>query len=96
MLSGRARWVGRTLTKILKPLCAEPPFDLVLREVIMEAVKQISAIEKERGDIARAERSALHPSAQPYQDLIDQLLYNMAGLNDAEIVGLEDRYAKML
>jgi len=81
---------------LLKPLCAEPPFSLAIREVIIEAVKQISAIEKSRGEIARADRSALHPSAQPYQDLVDQLLYRMAGLTDAEIVGLEERYAKML
>jgi hypothetical protein len=44
----------------------------------------------------KAGEPSLHPSAQPYQDLIDQLLYRMAGLNDAEIVGLEERYAKML
>ena len=43
-----------------------------------------------------AHRSALHPSAQTYQDLIDQLLYRMAGLNEAEIAGLQARYAKML
>ncbi len=82
--------------EMLKPRCAEPPFSLMIRDVIIEAVKQISAIEKARGEIARAARSALHPSAQPYQDLIDQLLYRMAGLTDAEIAGLEERYAKML
>jgi hypothetical protein len=82
--------------EMLKPLCAKPPFSPLIREAIIEAVKQISAIEKARGEIARADRSALHPSAQPYQDLIDQLLYRMAGLSDAEIAGLEERYAKML
>lgn len=89
-----ARWTGES--KSLKPLCAEPPFRPLIREVIIEAVEQISAIEKASGEIARAARSALHPSAQPYQDLIDQLLYRMAGLTDAEIAGLEERYAKML
>jgi hypothetical protein len=82
--------------EILTPLCDEPPFNPLIREVIIEAMNQISAIEKARGEIARADRSALHPSAQPYQDLIDQLLYRMAGLNDDEITGLEERYAKML
>lgn len=91
----KARDTAKALD-LLKPLCAEPPFSLVIREAIIEAVKQISAIEKARGEITRAARSALHPSAQPYQDLIDQLLYRMAGLSDGEIAALEERYAKML
>jgi len=87
--------IGEVLNS-LESLWAEPPFDPLICEVIIEAVQQISAIEKARGEIARADRSTLHPSAQPYQDLIDQLLYRMAGLSDAEINGLEERYAKML
>ena len=89
-----ARWTGGL--KSLKALCTEPPFSDLIRQVIVEAVKQISGIENARGKIARAERPALDPSAQPFQDLIDQLLYRMAGLRDAEIAGLEERYAKML
>ncbi len=81
---------------LLKPLCAEPPFSELIRQVIVEAVKQISGIEKARGEIARSVRSALDPAAQPYQNLIDQLLYRLAGLSDVEIAGLEERYAKML
>jgi hypothetical protein len=52
--------------------------------------------EADRGDIARTERSALDPAAQPYQDLIDQLFYGMAGLTADEVAALEARYAKML
>jgi hypothetical protein len=33
------------------------------------------------GDIARTARSALDPKAQLYQDLIDRVLYRMAGLS---------------
>jgi hypothetical protein len=43
-----------------------------------------------------SERSALDPAAQPYQDLIDQLCYGMAGLASDEVKGLEERYARML
>jgi hypothetical protein len=53
-------------------------------------------LEADRGDIARTERSALDPAAQPYQDLIDQLIYGMAGLTAEEVKALEERYARML
>ena len=56
----------------------------------------IIASEQHRGEIARSERSALCAEAQPYQDLIDRLLYAMAGLNDDEARGLEERLARML
>ena len=54
------------------------------------------ALEADRGEIARAERSAFDPAAQPYQDLIDRLFYGLAGLTDDEVKGLEERYARML
>ncbi len=53
-------------------------------------------IEANRGAIARSERSALDPKAQPYQDLIVGMLYRMAGLMEEEAAGLEARLAKML
>ena len=46
--------------------------------------------------MARKDRSALHPDAQPYQDFIDRLFYRMAGLTDDESAGLEERLARML
>jgi hypothetical protein len=47
-------------------------------------------------DIARTERSALAPEAQPYQDLIDRILYSMAGLTDDDVKCLEKRLEGML
>ena len=47
-------------------------------------------------DIARTKRSALASEAQPYQDLIDRILYRLAGLMDAEAQGLEKRLEAML
>jgi len=81
---------------LLRPLLAKPPFSPAVRQVIIAAVQRIMALEADRGEIARVERSALDPAAQPYQDLIDQLFYGMAGLTPDEVKGLEERYAKML
>jgi type I restriction-modification system DNA methylase subunit len=82
--------------ELLEPALSEPPFSLAVRNVLIEAVKRIIAQESERGDIPRTARSALDPAAQSYQDLIDRLLYRMAGLTDAEAKGLEARLAEML
>jgi hypothetical protein len=67
-----------------------------VRAAIVAAVERIIGIERERGEISRTDRAALAPDAQPYQDLIDQLLYGMAGLTANEVRGLEDRYEEML
>lgn len=80
----------------LKPLLIASPFSLAVCAVIVEAVDRITAIEANRGVISRAARAALHPDAQPYQDLIDKLFYALAGLTDAESVALEERLARML
>ncbi len=58
--------------------------------------KRIIELEADRREIARVERSALAPAAQPCQDLIDRLLYRIAGLSDAEAEQLERRLADML
>jgi hypothetical protein len=69
---------------------------LILRDILIEAVDRITAIETARGEITRIERSSLAEDAQLYQFIIDRLLYRMAGLSDAEAAGLEGRLAKML
>lgn len=81
---------------VLAPALAAPPFGLAVRDTIMELVNRIIAIEAARGEIARAARSALDPAAQPLQNLIDRLLYAMAGLTDDEARALEDRLSRML
>lgn len=73
-----------------------PPFGTTVRDTLVCLVLRIMKIEKARGEIARAERSALAPEAQPYQDLIDRLFYAMAGLTEDELEGLEGRLARML
>lgn len=80
----------------LSPYVGEARCPFAFRAAIVEAVKIISQIEQERGEIARTERSALDPAAQPYQDLIDRLFYAMAGLTPEESAGLEERLREML
>jgi hypothetical protein len=80
----------------LQPGLAEPPFSPAVRDVIVDLVNSIIAIETARGEIVRTDRSHLDPAAQPLQDLIDRLLYAMAGLTADEAHGLEERLCNML
>jgi hypothetical protein len=80
----------------LQPALTRPPFPLAIQDVLVKLVRRIIAIEQARGEIARVERSALATDAQPLQDLIDHILYVLAGLTQAEVAGLEDRLARML
>ncbi len=81
---------------LAEPLLARPPFPAGVMSCMVRLVERITQIEGARGDIARAERSALDPKAQPYQDLLDRMLYRMAGLTDEEAAGLEERLEGML
>jgi len=74
-----------------------------LRAEIQRRIQKLSGLlnrimqaEHARDQIARSDRSALCPEAQPHQDLIDRLFYTMAGLTDAEARGLEARLQNML
>jgi hypothetical protein len=82
--------------RLIEPLLATPPFPASVMVCLVPLVERISRIEAERGDIARTERLALAPEARPLQDLIDRMLYRMAGLTDEEAAGLEDRLSRML
>lgn len=80
----------------IEPLLDKPPFSFEIASSLVRLVNSVSKVEAERGDIARMERSALAPEAQPYQDLIDKILFRLAGLTDSESEGLEKRLATML
>lgn len=86
----------REVCRILQPAMAVPPYGQAVRDTIVELVIRITAIEAARGEIARTARSALAPAAQPYQDLVDRILYTLAGLSESEWLGLEDRLVRML
>lgn len=82
--------------RLLQPELDKPPFPLIVQDVLVQLVRRIIVIEEARGDIARTERSRLADTAQPLQDLIDRLLYAMAGLSEREAAGLEERLSRML
>ncbi len=81
---------------VVNPLLAEPPFAAPLMQCMKLLTLTIIDIESGRGQIGRTERSALDPHAQPLQDLLDHMIYRMAGLTDDDIAGLEERLARML
>jgi hypothetical protein len=82
--------------QLLAPFVQTAPFDPFVRDAVIAAVDRITDLERRRGDIARSDRSALDPAAQPYQDFVDKVLFQLAGLTDDEIAGLEQRLATML
>ena len=98
LAASRAIHAGKLpeVSELLRGPLAEAPFSLAICDVVIELVRQIVDAEQRRGEIARSERSALCQEAQPYQDLIDRLLYAMAGLSEEEARGLEERLARML
>jgi len=63
---------------------------------MVHLAKLITDCETKRGSITRTERSALYSGAQPIQDLLDKIIFRLAGLTDAEAEGLEQRLSKML
>ncbi len=81
---------------VIESSLEEAPFARVVIEALVHIVRRISSIEAARGDIVRTERSSLAPEAQPLQDLLDRMLYRIAGLTDDDIAGLEERLVRML
>ena len=83
-------------SKLVEPMLTNPPFGTTVLDCLDLLVQKIIQIEASRGKIARAERSALDPKAQPLQELLDQMIYRMAGLTEDESKALEERLARML
>jgi hypothetical protein len=72
------------------------PFAASAGRLMSEAAKRIISIEEKRGEIKRTERSSLDAAAQPYQDLIDRILFAMADLTQDEAALLQVRLEQML
>ncbi len=82
-------------SQVTPPILASRP-SRTTRDAVVELVNRIIRAGQARGPISRSGRSALCPAAQPYQDLIDRLMFAMAGLTDAESATLAARLARML
>jgi hypothetical protein len=80
----------------LAPGLAQPPFSPAVRDTMVAATWKIMECEAVRSQIPRAERSHLSPHAQPYQDLIDSLIFTAAGLSPGEGRYLDGRLRSML
>ena len=84
------------LRELVRESTAQTPVGALARDVIGEAAHRIRAIEAHRGNITRAQRSALAEQAQPLQDLIDYVLFRLYGLTDDDAAALEERLVQML
>jgi type I restriction-modification system DNA methylase subunit len=82
--------------EILRPSLNAPPFAGVVRETLVELVARIVDAERRRGPITRRQRAKLSPEAQPFQDLIDRILFALAGFTADEIERLTERLEGML
>ena len=73
-----------------------PPFPQGVADVLAVLVSRIEEYERQRGEISRRERARLADPAQPLQNLIDRILFALAGLTAEESAQLEMRLATML
>jgi hypothetical protein len=73
-----------------------PPFSGAVRLSLAALVERIIDSESRRGPITRRERANLSVSAQPFQDLVDRILFAAAGITDREGASLTQRLAQML
>jgi hypothetical protein len=72
------------------------PFPYVVVETLSDLAGRITRIERARGNIARRERAHLVSAAQPLQDVIDEVIFGLAGLSETESSRLTSRLARML
>jgi hypothetical protein len=82
--------------RLLQDLIGEPPFESAITEIIAAVVERIAMCERNRGEITRTARSALAEEAQPWQDVLNEVFYAMAGIDTAERQGLATRLQAML
>jgi Eco57I restriction-modification methylase len=85
-----------TVLALLEPMVSVAPFSPGLRDFLGELSELIRGLEEKRGAISRRERSTLGVQAQPYQDLIDRLLFRMAEITPAEEDHIRTRLRSML
>ena len=93
-LTEKCNWHGAFA--LIEPLTVNLPFSESLIQCIIHLVQLITDCETKRGSIMRTERSALCSEAQPIQDLLDRIIFRLAGLTDSEAEGLERRLSTML
>ena len=81
---------------LLPPAVAGGPFSRAARTALEALARKVRAAEEARGEIGRRERSRLSDNAQPYQDEIDAILFDLAGFSAADRAQVESRLRVMI
>ena len=81
---------------LLPPANTGGPFSRVARTTLEALARKVRAAETARGEIGRRARSRLSDDAQPYQDEIDAILFDLAGFSVADCAHVEARLRVMI
>jgi len=81
---------------LLPPTAAGGPFSSAARTALEALARKVRAEEEARPEIGRRERSRLSDNAQPYQDEIDAILFELAGFSAADQAHVEARLRVMI
>jgi hypothetical protein len=100
ILIGRAREAMENdpldAVRQVAPAVATAPFGPAAFNLLEAFARKIRELEGQRGTISRTARATLCPEADAYQQASDLLLFQLAGLSDSEIAGVEERLEQML
>jgi hypothetical protein len=84
-----------SVARALDGLAEETPFSPVLEQLLITLSRRIRSEEESRTKVSRAARAHLAPTAQPFQDLVDTILFRMVGFSKGEVEGLLGRLEEM-
>jgi hypothetical protein len=73
-----------------------PPFPSATARVLGLLSDRVAEVESRRRVTLRSERAYLDPTSQPLQDLIDRILFAVAGFTPSEAAGVEERMKVLL
>jgi hypothetical protein len=94
-LQGEADRDPSVLIQALGPALVEMPISPVVEQLLIRLSRRVREIEEKRGPVRRVDRAKLAPAAQPYQDIIDKLLFRIVGFSDREVEALAARMEQM-
>jgi hypothetical protein len=75
---------------------AEPPLTQTTAILLDLLVCRILQVEQKRGAVSKIDRAHLAEDAQPAQDIIDRLLFSIAGFSNEETGGIEERIKELV
>jgi hypothetical protein len=97
LIQGRLNANNPAVRDLLPPTDTGGPFFSRVARTTLEALaRKVRAAEAARGPIGRRARSHLCDKAQPYQDEIDAILFDLAGFSAADRQHVESRLRVMI